>query len=233
MKRIRELVAEVRRRHPSDDFFTNFEESCKTNHLKKSLYRTYNSALMTLDEQSWHTLRQKACDHYLNHRHGQLKQGFFNQLNEAFAYRFLSRKGFANIQFIPEDKKTTPDIGFVDGERQRYCEVKTLGLSEDEITRRATARFIDGSVYRQLSDEFLQKLESSLNQARTQIRSHGNSGLAFLVVRFDDLALDYYANYRRQLLAFLAKHGREDIYIKIGIHGHRRLFRTGSAQSDR
>ena len=101
MTRIRELVAAVRKKHPDDSFFAGFEESCRINKKKERAYRTYDDALKVLDAKSWQILKGKAIDHFLNHRNGQLKQGFFNQLNEAFAYRHLRQQNYLNIRLYP------------------------------------------------------------------------------------------------------------------------------------
>lgn len=53
----------------------------------KKYYQVYNNALIVLDDESWKILKEKALQHYFDHRRGQKKQSFFNQLNEAFAYR--------------------------------------------------------------------------------------------------------------------------------------------------
>jgi hypothetical protein len=86
MKRILELIVDVRRRDPNDRFFSNFEHSCQISEQKTKYYSAYNNALMVLDDESWQILKEKALQHYFDHpRKGQKKQGFFNQLNEAFA----------------------------------------------------------------------------------------------------------------------------------------------------
>ena len=76
MDRIRELIACVRSRYPDEDFFSNFEESCRINNDKKKYYQVYNRALMVLDNKSWQILKEKALRHFLDHRKGQKKQGF-------------------------------------------------------------------------------------------------------------------------------------------------------------
>ena len=58
-------------------------------------FLAYDRALSTLDDESWDILKNKALQHYLDHRNGKRKEGFFNQLNEAFAYRHLIKQGFS------------------------------------------------------------------------------------------------------------------------------------------
>jgi hypothetical protein len=129
---MRELIAEVRGRYPKDDFFSNFEESCRIWPNKRKYYQRYERLLKILDKESWNILKEKALKHFLHHREGQRKQGFFNILNEAFAYRYLFSKVFDNVRFLEEEKnRSNPDITFTLKSDLKCCEVKTLGISDD------------------------------------------------------------------------------------------------------
>ncbi len=223
MKRFRELVAEVRERYPSDDFFANFENSCRAEPTKGKHYRSYNEALMLLDQESWSILKEKAVGQFGNERQGQRKQTFFNLLNEVFAYRYLLNKGFGTIRFIKEGKKKTPDISFIDQRAKSYCEIKTVGISDDEINRRLSYKVYDGGAYFNLSKGFLNKLATDIARAWEQIHSSGENGIVFIVVRFDDIVLDHYGRYRKQLTEFCRKQGFENVVIKIGHRGNRMI----------
>lgn len=226
MKRINEIIADLKNRYPNDDFFSNFTESCRISADKRRQYQIYNKALMTLDDESWQILKDKALKHYRDHREGQKKQGFFNQLNEAFAYRYLTNKDFKNIRFIKEDKKTRPDIEYMLEHAKCYCEVKTLGISDDEISRRGSGSVYDGKVYNSLGDGFLKKLQQAVESARTQIKALGPEGLVYILMRFDDISSDHYENYRKQLTDFSKRQGFKNLYIKIGITGNKRICIT-------
>ncbi len=226
MKRIREIIADIRNGYPNDDFFSDFEYSCRIEPTKRKYYRAYNKALMVLDEESWQILKDKALRNYLDHREGQKKQGFFNQLNEAFAYQYLVGKGFENVRFIKEGKGKSPDISFNDQNAQSYCEVKTLGISNDEINRRSKQSVYDGSVYISLSEGFLKKFKDDVNQAWKQIHSFGEKGLVFIIIRLDDIALDYYQDYRKQLITFSEDQEFDNVFMKIGLLGNRRICIT-------
>ena len=175
MKRIIELISEIRSRYPKDDFFANFESSCKISQAKKAYYRSYNRALMTLDVESWNILKTKALQHYMDHREGQRKQGFFNQLNEAFAYRYLVGTGLSDVRFIHEGNESRPDIGYTHNLVQMYCEVKSLGVSNDEIVRRNGGIVCDGTVHARLDDGFINKFCDAVKQARQQIEALGSA----------------------------------------------------------
>jgi hypothetical protein len=153
MKRFRELVTDVQRQVSNDDFFDDFEELCRDDEKRKH-YRSYNDALMVLDDESWNILKEKAIRHFKHERAGQRKQGFYNQLNEAFAYRYLLGRGFKHVRLIKEAKQRTPDISFVDGGIESYCEVKTVGISDDEINRRDSHKVYDLGVYMRLDEGF-------------------------------------------------------------------------------
>jgi hypothetical protein len=226
MKRIREIIAEIRERYPRDEFFSNFETSCRNIPEKKNSYCIYNGALMLLDNESWQILKCKALEHYMDHREGQKKQGFFNQLNEAFAYRYLVRQGFKDVRFIEENKKKSPDIRYSVHNTQSYCEVKTLGISDDQINRRNTMAVSDGSDYEILKNGFLKKFHDAICTAKQQLCAFGSNGLVYIIINFDDGTLDYYQNYKKQLIAFSESHGFSNLFIKIGLRGNKSICIT-------
>jgi len=86
VRRIRELITLAKGTLPGDNFFAGVEQSLKAMPLARRHYQAYERALRTLDEESWAILKDKAIAHFTDHRPGQRKQGFFNQLNDAFAY---------------------------------------------------------------------------------------------------------------------------------------------------
>ena len=224
MERVYELVAEVRSQYPEDVFFDEFELSCQNSLAKVSTYQAYNRAFMSLDDKSWNILKRKSLEHYLDHREGQKKQGFFNQLNEAFAFHYLVSKGFHDVHFVEEANVSTPDISYSRLGKQSYCEVKTLCISDDEIDRRNSKQSYKGSVYVGLTDGFLNKFCDSIQRARQQIGMPGFNGLVYLIILFDDIALDYYQDYKKQLNSFVVTRGFDNIFIRIGVLGNKWIF---------
>lgn len=222
MTRINEIICDILHKYPNDDFFSDFENSCRIEPTKGKYYHAYNESLMLLDNESWQILKDKAIKHYLEHREGQKKQAFFNQLNEAFAYRYLVSNGFNDVQFIKEGGKKNekrPDIKFSVKNTQYYCEVKTLCISNDEITRRSTMTVNDYSVYLSLSNGFFKKFNDAVTYAREQIHALGTNGLVYIIINFDDIALDYYQEYKKQLITFFKTQGYDNLLmqtLKIG-----------------
>ena len=228
MRRIRELVSEVQVAYPSDSFFATLDENFHSSPQARARYLAYDRAFSGLDLTSWHELKRKAIGHFRNHRPGQLKQGFFNQLNEAFAYQYLIRRGYRNVAILPEDGNTTPDLFYFAAGYQRFCEVKTIGISEDEIGRREAEQSFDATTYSDLSEGFVNKFTGHLTQAQRQIASRGSDGLIFVVVQFDDFTLQYYDRYRAKLCRILLDHEAQEVFVKVGLIGGRRIYKPRS-----
>lgn len=225
MRHFRELIALVKLKYPDDDFFAGVEQTLKLVPLARAQYLAYERALSILDPGSRKVLQDKAIAHFKDHRAGQRKQGFFNQLNDAFAYQYLIRRGYGYVRILPEDGETQPDIEYTDGVEKRFCEVKTFGISDEVIARRAERQGTSSSIYQALSDNFLRKLESTLNTADLQVKARGQ-GLIYIIMDFDDYTLDYYDRYRKQISTCLESHKAESIYIKIGLLGRKYVRKT-------
>jgi hypothetical protein len=224
MQRVLELVAEVTIRYPKDKFFANFRRSLATNKAKRSYYLTYERAFLHLDPLSWKALKGKALAHFRHHRDGQHKQGFFSQLSDAFAYRYLVRRGFADVRILREDGRTKPDIAYRSKGKQQFCEVKTINISTSEIERRSSGKYEDRGCYQQLGTGFLGKLASDLRVAQRQIEAQGATGIIFILVHFDDFTFDHYSSYRSQLCGFVRQCGYDEVYLKVGTQGHRHVY---------
>ncbi|MFZ0870067.1 MAG: hypothetical protein WAM90_04985, partial [Rhodanobacter sp.] len=203
MKRVRELISMVQEQYPADRFFVNFEQTRRLSWAMRAQYEAYERAFICLDEQSWVDLRTKALRHFNDHRVGQRKQGFFNQLNDAFAYQYLLSRGFDDLRVLAEDGKKRPDLSYSHNEELCFCEVKTISVSDDEIARRSSGKSFSSANYCELTSEFFSKLSSTLDMAFDQINSQGGGGLIYLILNFDDLALDHYDTYRRQIMECL------------------------------
>ncbi|OGR05013.1 MAG: hypothetical protein A2511_08455 [Deltaproteobacteria bacterium RIFOXYD12_FULL_50_9] len=221
MDRFRELVALIQAEYSCDRFFANYDQKLTVPELGDD-YRTYERTLHFLDPESWAELRTKAVKHFMDQRPGQLKQGFFNQLNDAFAYRHLVRRGYRQVRVLRENSKTQPDLEYFDGCERLFCEVKTLGLSDLEIARRHVPRRFRSSIYYQLDECFLSKLRSTLDVAQNQISARG-SGMVYLIMHFDDFTLEHYDNYRKQVHSCLQEHTANNVYVQVGLRGRRHI----------
>lgn len=231
MQRVRELIAAVEKAHPRDRFFGPLDEILNDSRHARAQYGAYERAFSYLDQTSWRELRRKAVEHFRDHRAGQLKQGFFNQLNDAFAYQYLVRKGCSHVRVKPENGKTCPDLSYREHGQERFCEVKSMGISKEEIDRRERQQkeILDLSVYHRLSEGFLHKLGAAMTNARQQITSQGAEGLVFVVVNFDDFTASHYQTYRPQLENQVLTHEAPEVFVKIGLTGTRHIFKPRTA----
>lgn len=220
MGRFRELVTLLRAKHPCDYFFANYDQKLTIPQLGDD-YRAYERALRFLDCESWTELRTKAINHFMDHRPGQLKQGLFNQVNDAFAYRHLVRCGYRQVRVLRESGSIQPDIEYFDGSERLFCEVKTLGVSNEEIARRDVPSRFRSTIYRKLNEGFLRKLRDTLDVAQRQVGAGG--GMVYLVMLFDDLTLEHYDQYRKQVHSCIKSHTAANVYVQVGLRGRRHI----------
>lgn len=230
MSRLRQFFKELRTQFPADKYAEGISESLEIHSEARSVVATYDRALQSLDDDSWRTLKQKAMREFPCNIEDRGKQPFFNQLNEAFAYRFLLQRGHNQVAFVPEDtnrkkKRKTPDIRFLKDGMQSFCEVKTIGISVDEIARMKSGDVFDTSTYSQLDSPFIEKkLPEAIAVALSQVTAAGGRGLVFLIVQFDDFTLQYYRVYRQQISQLLTERFPEtEVYVKFGIQGQKRI----------
>lgn len=213
MKRMNELIKKIEEK---DNFFYEFIESCDVNPHRFSFYEELNSVFSSLEENSWEKLKNKAIKSYLDHRSDireefkevVIKQGFFNILNEAYAYKYLKEKRSINIEFLDERKnKKTPDLKFMHENKVYFCEVKTLAVSLTQLERQKNKEGYDCSIHGQLGDSFFDKMEKTIKTARKQIKggAENHRGLIYLLINFDDITLDYFARYKEQIDRFLSQ----------------------------
>ena len=214
MERVYELIQAVTEKFPQDTFFISINQQLEQgiSHVK-NYYHNFNNAFVTLDNKSWIILKDKAVKNALDSRRGQRKQGFFNHLNEAFAYQHLLKLGYTNIKILAEASKKSPDISYESNGEQLYCEVKSIGISDNEIVRRSTAAYVDRSMDGMLSETFFNKLKLDIEKAQSQITSQGD-GLVFIIIKFDDFSGTYQETYREQIESFINSHPIANIFIR-------------------
>ena len=117
---------------------------------------------------------------------------------------------------------STPDIQYLEAGRVKHCEMNTLGLSDVEIHRRE-AQAVYLNAYVNLGEGFFRKLASSVTAARAHIAAQDTCGLVYLMIIFDDIALDYYSEYKREIVSFCRDQNMHNLYVKMGLRGNRRV----------
>lgn len=212
-------MAEALKTFPNDSYAINWKNTIESESTARVQFSEYERAFAALDEHSCEVLKRKAISHFKGHRTGQLKQGFFHQLNEAFAFQYLSKRRVTDIRLLEEDGSKKPDIEFKRRGSLWHCEVKSIGISEDEIKRFGGGNSFDASCYLRLSKEFFAKLSRSLSVADQQIHAMDTKGLIFVVVRFDDFTSAHRQEYRNQLIEYLRDQNRNDVVVKAMLSG--------------
>lgn len=151
--------------------------------------------------------------------------------NPAQCPHLKSAKGIVAFGFCQRAART-PALAYFAGRQQRYCGVKTFGISDLEISRRQSRKaFTDP--YIGLGDGILSKLRSTIAAARPQIAAAGSDGLVYVVVKLDDIAPDHHRSCRRELAAFARSHNVSDVHLRIGVRFNCRMRLTGGCSRRR
>jgi hypothetical protein len=224
MSRFLSLLNDLIHTYPDDAYLIEIQDVLSTTGYFRSLRLTYDRALGILDDKSWKVLREKASGAFPTKSSLRGKQAFYDQLNEAFAYRYLVQQGYTDVTFIPKSGTKTSDLSFTDGVSHRLCEVKTINISDEEISRTKSGDTFDASVYQELTHELLsRKFKNILCKALKQL-VNASDGLVYVVWSFDDFTLRHFAEYKKQLLLHLENyHPNLEIYIKVGLQSRKRV----------
>jgi len=182
--------------------------------------------LGALDHEAWEFLKNEAVSLLSKRCPERNWEQLFNRLNEAKSYKLLKDLGCKQVTFIPrseKDSEKTPDLeGILFGDLI-LCEVKTINVSGDEITKRKN--IIPRDAEYELSKEFFDKFDSTLDEAESQLLSYRKSDpsrrIVYFVIHFDEpLALmfdGYRTAYGRQLRDHIV--GRKSGSVEIKVHG--------------
>jgi hypothetical protein len=218
MNRLNHLLDNLEQIYPEDQWIKDFR-SIRNDEIVLPKINKYEDALTELDDTSWKVFEPKLTISFKSNSPKRGKQHFFNILNEAIAYRYLSGKGAKGIQLIPEVTHVkTPDISF--GEINKcYCEVKTINTSDEERSRYENEEIFSNDVYKMLSTGFIGKLQSAINNSCNQFPVQSERNIVFLVVHFDDFTGMYSNIYTKQITNFL-----RDTYPNITIHLRADIF---------
>jgi len=207
MQRVLQLVSAVRSAHPNDTFFLDLERSLATWPLKRRFYTRFERAFSRLDDKSWKNLVEKAVAHFHETRPHQLKGPFFDQLNDAFAYKWLIKQGFHTVRILREtsSKKGAkqPDISFRHGNTCFYCETKTINTSLDELRARVAGGYRDFSKYRSIHPTLFKKYDDAIRLGSEQIHSNNARGIVFVVSWPDDFTMTYHNEHRQVIRTYL------------------------------
>ena len=146
------------------------------------------------------------------------KTPFFNLLNESLAYKHLVESGFDNVLLIKESSVKTPDLSFHTGNETQYCEVKTINVSDEQLNLyEPDSVEILSFDYRNLTDQFFEKLKSTIESACNQFSSVSVKNIVYIIAKFDDFSGMYTQNYLSSISNFLnSNFSNQSIFIRFG-----------------
>ena len=208
--RVHELIALLEDRTNPDAYFQDFDSRVQESPEIARVWRSREREFQRLDSESWKFLESELFP-YLTARnpHGRGWAQLISMLNQARAHNYLEDIGCRDIRFIPRSKLAgmeTPDLEANLDDVGVVCEVKTIGISDCEAEAHSNIRA--RSIAAKLDTGFMDKLDSVLCKARSQLGEHKKPGkalcVAFLVINFDDLLGEYKDFYYKQIDGHLA-----------------------------
>jgi hypothetical protein len=159
-----------------------------------------------LSTEHWEILKKKAIPTFKQRDQFRGWSSAFDYFNEAVAYATLTMMGFSEVN-LREDSKTegisNPDLDAKQGTLSWIADVKTINISDDEITSRENGT--STVTLATLSDKFLKKMECHLCKAEKQLSEHCSDMKAvFFVLNFDEFLHEYVDEYFDQICEFLS-----------------------------
>ncbi len=220
LDRVIKLKNEILAEFPKDEYFNNFEATLDDK-IVLCNWEVYEKIFQNLDEKAWQILKEKSKKHFKGSRVNNWKEPFFNHLNEAFGYSYLLKMGFSDIQYIEDLKKknaSVPDLKCKNDVGELICEVKTINTSKEELEQRKKLVAREGFDSK-LNKVFIEKLESTILQAKTQISNYNVDAqkLVFLIIHYDDFFVIYNDEYKTQISLYL-KENFENEVVAFDIH---------------
>ncbi len=186
LPRLFEIYSESQQDH-ADNYFRDFHRKLRLSNALEA-FKKLEDGLNELNKPAWQAFKRKVlpfvCKKHPLHNYQQLVDCF----NEVKGYLYLKREGFTDIQFIPEDKLSTPDLR-ANGKRGIVLlEVKTLNHSDEghKNTRNRQVR----EAQKSLPVGFINsKLDPVITNARQQLLSIKNGNIAlrivYLIIKLD------------------------------------------------
>lgn len=197
-KRFTRLISHLKtiEKYRNDWWLQRFNDESNNNQLKQ-IIKELNLVFSKINKDSWGIYKCKLIDKFNEVKNDRGKSQFFNEVNEAYAYNYLIKKGYTNIKFIKEMRKSTPDLQYSFKGKIRNCEVKTYNISDIEIERiKSNESYDSHKAYSELNENFFMKLKNIINKANEQIEY---KGCIMIYIKFDDFTLSYQKTYIKQI----------------------------------
>ncbi len=228
MPRVYELVdLSFRNAHPNP-YFSDWDEKLATpeSQGRKKTWLARERSFQRLDRDAWQVIKDEASPYLTKpDANGRGYQQLISILNQTWAYEYLVDLGCSQVTFIRTEKdQKTPDLsGDLNGLRV-LCEVKTLGISDDETNRRSNKS--GGRTSNTLPNGYFKKLDSAIEQAKTQLESYdvtaNSRRIVFIVPDFDDFLGEYKVDYFKEIDQHLTSHPIGG--IELAFYNHKTAF---------
>jgi hypothetical protein len=221
-KRTFELIDLVEDRCDPNAYFREFETRVVTEENLQRAWAARECEFKKLSREAWNRLKGDAKPHLLkNATNPRAWSQLINTLNEARGYIYLRSKGCPEPEFIPRAKQggiETPDLKGTRGDQIAIlCEVKTINISDDEVTARSDIR--SRSTEAELPPPFFIKLGKTLEKAFSQLTCYAPNEVAERVVliipNFDDFLGEYKSAYYAQIDEFLGRTEKRNCSVAV------------------
>ncbi len=226
--RVYELRDLINDPNSENEYFNNFEDLINqpSQDLRYDYWMTRERGLEKLDQDAWEFLKNKVLPLLSARSPIRGWEQFISLLNEARGFIYLNKIGCSGVKFISDSNlinKKRPDIeGSLNGVPV-LCEVKTLFRSDMavDISNKGEVSTIENN----LSEEFLNKLKSTIDTADTQIGQYKSERyrnisdvkrVIYMTLNFDEELGEYNKEYYAQIDRYLM--GKYNSEIELVFH---------------
>jgi hypothetical protein len=147
--------------------------SFEVNELWPPFLKWVEQHLQRLDNEAWEQLVAKALPEVCRRDPRRGWSQLWSVLHEAMGYALLADRGYTNIRFVDRGDEKTPDLLGESPTSRAIVEVKTVNCSDEDIDRLNSWPPIALDMGSGLSLKFKEKLEKTIDVARTQLRQYG------------------------------------------------------------
>jgi len=217
-----ELIDLIEDRCDPQAYFRQFETRVVTEENLRRAWQARECEFGKLSHEAWNRLKVAAKPHlHKSTANPRAWSQLIDTLNEARGYIYLRSKGCSDPVFIPRAKKggiETPDLeGIRHDQTTIVCEVKTINISDDEVTARRDMKA--RSIEAELPLPFFIKLEKTLEKAFSQLTCYApvkaTERVALIVPNFDDFFGEYKSTYYAQIDDFLGSTEKRNCSVAV------------------
>lgn len=228
MPRVFELIDLIENRDSYNSYFCDFENTAKKYPFKQKVWTDNEKIFQSLELKAWKVFKENIAKS-LNTKTG-IDVGGKNRewehvidtINEARGYNYLLSIGCSNINFISRiEGGKTPDLTAMLGNKDVFCEVKTINPSNDAIIARNENQASTTLAMLEL-DFFENKLKPTIEKAKEKIDKYiikkeqlrdETIRIVYIVINFDDYLDECQDRYFSQITDYFSTNPIPDLKI--------------------